>query len=155
MNEQYFTKIFNLFSDDIYRLAYSYTQNKADSEDITQRVFIKYLKNINKVNKIEDEIKRWLIITTINECKDLFRNIWKKRVTPITEEINNTTPSKEKINIDEIINKLPQNYRIIFHLYYFYGYSTKEISNITKIKEEAIRKRLSRGRKLLQLEKED
>ena len=36
-----FIRIFNLYKNDIYRLAYSYTKNVFDSNDITQNVFIK------------------------------------------------------------------------------------------------------------------
>lgn len=36
MNNEYFIKIFDLYYKDIYRLAYCYTQNKLDAEDITQ-----------------------------------------------------------------------------------------------------------------------
>lgn len=155
MNNKYFTNIFEKYKNDIYRLAYSYTQNKADSDDISQRVFIKYYKNIDKVNKIDEEVKKWLIITTINECKDLFKNVWNKRVDPLNEDITTNTTANTNDNIKELVAKLPENYRLIFHLYYYYGYTTKEISQILSIKETTIRQRLARGRKLLQLQEEE
>lgn len=151
MKEKLFDEIYNTFNNDIYRLAYSYTQNKYDSEDITQKVFIKYLKNINKVSINKEEIKKWLITVTINECKDLFRTSWRKKVT-INEELLKNEKNNKTYNIEELLEKLPQKYKIIFHLYYYYGYSTKEIAIMTNTKEETIRKRLSRGREKLKLE---
>lgn len=38
MDEEKFEKIYNLYKLDVYRLAFSYTQNQNDAEDITQKV---------------------------------------------------------------------------------------------------------------------
>ena len=46
--EEKFNKYFNLFYRDVYRLAFSYTLNYADSKDIVQETFIKLYKNMNK-----------------------------------------------------------------------------------------------------------
>ena len=50
MNDK-FIKLYDDYKNDIYRLAISYTKNKHDSEDIVQNVFIKYYKNIDKVEE--------------------------------------------------------------------------------------------------------
>ena len=70
--QNWFEIIFSKYIEDIYRLAYSYTHNNEDSEDIVQKVFLKYFNKQNTLNKNEDEVKKWLIIITINECKDLY-----------------------------------------------------------------------------------
>lgn len=36
-------RLLELYSDMIYRIAFARTQNKADAEDITQNVFLKYI----------------------------------------------------------------------------------------------------------------
>ena len=146
MEKEYFTKIYDLYNKDIYRLSYSYTHNIKDAEDITQKVFIKYYKNIIKVK--EEFIKQWLIKTTINECKDLFRNIWNKKVIKTDQEIliKSTNPT------ENLLENLPHKYRIIMHLFYYYGYTSKEISELTNIKESTIKQRLRRGRLLLKEE---
>lgn len=156
MQQEWFILIFNKYIDDVYRLAFSYTHNKADSDDITQKVFLKFYNNIYKINKNNESAKKWLIVTTINECKDLFKSSWKKIVIPIDDD---SYISKDKFDIDNKFNyyldKLPLKYRLVFHLYYFYGYDVKEISKITKIREGTIRQRLSRGRKILKIEREN
>ena len=54
------------------------------------------------------------------------------------------------------VRRLPQIYRIIIHLYYYEGYSVKEISSILQIKESTVQTRLMRGReKLKSMLKED
>ena len=146
MEEKNFINIYNLYNKDIYRLSYSYTHNIKDAEDITQKVFIKYYKNSSKVK--EEHIKQWLIKTTINECKDLFKNIWNKKVIKTDQEII----IKSTNNKEYLLENLPHKYRIIMHLFYYYGYTTKEISELTNIKESTIKQRLRRGRLLLKEE---
>lgn len=146
MEEKDFINIYNLYNKDIYRLSYSYTHNIKDAEDITQKVFIKYYKNSSKVK--EEHIKQWLIKTTINECKDLFRNIWNKKVIKTDQEII----IKSTNNKEYLLENLPHKYRIIMHLFYYYGYTSKEISELTNIKESTIKQRLRRGRLLLKEE---
>lgn len=152
MNEKRFSEIFDLYINDIFRFAYSYTHNKADSEDICQKVFMKFYKNIDKVNKNVEDTHKWLIVTAANECKDLFKSSWMKKLFFVENE---KLIISENVDFDnefaECLENLPKKYRIIFHLYYFYGYSSSEISKMLKLKESTVRQRLSRGRKMLKI----
>lgn len=63
---------------------------------------------------------------------------------------------KEYSDLYSAVRRLPQIYRIIIHLYYYEGYSVKEISSILQIKESTVQTRLMRGReKLKSMLKED
>lgn len=46
----------------------------------------------------------------------------------------------------------PSGYKLVLTLYYVEGYKTKEISDILCISEEAVRKRLQKGREMLRKE---
>lgn len=147
-----FSEIFDKFCNDIYRLAYSYTHNKEDSEDIVQFVFLKYLDNINKISTDDVAIKKWLIVVTINKSKDFYKSSWKKHVTNYDSEKELDLASisdKEFIDLHNTLVSLPKKYRIVFHLYYFMGYNTNEISKLISVKESSVRQLLSRGRKLI------
>ena len=89
MNEAWFSKIYDLYNNEIYRLAFSYTHNSSDADDITQKVFIKFFSNIDKINQNENEVKKWLIIakTFLNLFgkKELYlsminMNLWLKKI---------------------------------------------------------------------------
>jgi RNA polymerase sigma-70 factor (ECF subfamily) len=155
--EEWFLKMFNMYIDDIFRLAYSYTQNKEDADDITQNVFIKYYKNINKIELDEKSVKKWLITVTINNCKDFLKSAWRKYTTHISEENENKILRYVEPDFEQLhnsLNRLPAKNRLILHLYYFLGYDTKEIAQLVKIKESTIRQQLSRARKKLKEEME-
>lgn len=148
MDEEYI-RLFNLFKNDMYRLAFSYTKNYSDSDDIVQSVFIKLYKNFNKFDD-DTSIKKWLTKVTINECKNLFLSAWKKKVFPITDnEENITTYKKQSTSYIDSLFQLPKKYRIVLFLFYYEDYKIKEISEILNLNESTVKTRLSRARSLL------
>ena len=143
-----FLRIFNLYKNDIYRLAYSITKNTYDTDDIVQTVFIK-LYNNKIINKDDKEIKRWLIKVTINECKTIFLSSWKRRIVSLTEKHENIKYEKDNDNLLNEINKLSKKERIVIFLYYYEGYKVKEIANLLGKSETNIHTILYRARKSL------
>ena len=134
------------YSDMVYRLAYSYTNSKYESDEIYQEVFLKYLQS-KKEFKNEEHKKAWLIRVTINSCKKLWLSSWKRKVIPLDDEIK--FEMEEDIGLYNEIKKLPKKYRVVIHLFYYEQYSVKDISKILKQKESTIRTWLTRARKLL------
>jgi len=143
-----FLRIFNLYKNDIYRLAYSITKNTYDTDDIVQTVFIK-LYNNKIINKDDKEIKRWLIKVTINECKTIFLSSWKRRIVSLTEKHENIKYEKDNDNLLNEIKKLSKKERIVIFLYYYEGYKVKEIANLLGKSETNIQTILYRARKSL------
>ena len=143
-----FLRIFNLYKNDIYRLAYSITKNTYDTDDIVQTVFIK-LYNNKIINKDDKEIKRWLIKVTINECKTIFLSSWKRRIVSLTEKHENIKYEKDNDNLLNEINKLSKKERIVIFLYYYEGYKVIEIANLLGKSETNIQTILYRARKSL------
>lgn len=148
--EKQFIRIFNLFKNDIYRLAYSYTKNISDSDDITQNVFVKLYKHKEVLELDDISIKKWLFKVTINECKTLLLSFWKKKIIPFTEKEENTLYAKINDNsiLDQVM-QLPKKYRIVIFLYYYENYNTKEISEILNITITNVQTMLSRARNKL------
>lgn len=132
----------------LYRMALSIMKNKTDAEDMVQETFLKYIeKNVQFDN--EEHEDAWMMRVLINKCKSRLRTVWFKR----TETLLDVYPAKvmeEKLLMEEIM-ALSEKYRTVIHLYYFEGYSTKEISYIIKKKESTVRSILSRGRARLKI----
>ncbi len=148
-----FTKIYHLIKNDILRLAFSYTKNISDAEDISQEVFTKLYENFNDFEDTE-YIKKWCIKVTVNKCKNLFLSSWNKKVLFFTDNNENKIPdinsnSKEDNEVLNILLKMSKKYRIVLVLYYYEEYKIKEISEILKINESTIQTRLQRGREQL------
>ena len=151
--EEKFNKYINLFYRDVYRLAFSYTLNYADSKDIVQETFIKLYKNMNKFKENTDvEIKRWLMVVVSNNCKDYLKSFWKRKVKNLAEE-NQSFVNYDKEILD-MLQQLDKKYRIPLFLYYYEGYKISEIAKILREKESTIKMRLANGKKMLKKEME-
>lgn len=136
-------RAYQLYSKTIYKVAMTYTQSSASAEDILQDTFIKYMES--KKNFTDDEhIKAWLIRVAINEAKKLHRLVWNSRRVALTDEYSFSMP--EYNEVFDAVMKLPENYRITIHLFYYEGYSVKEIGAILKKKENTVLTWLSRAR---------
>lgn len=147
-----FIKIYHLLKNDILRIAYSYTKDLTESEDITQEVFVKLYEHFADFND-DEHIKRWCIKVTINKCKNLFLSSWKKKITFLAEGEENKIPQKEnnkENNLLESLMKLPQKYRILILLHYYEEYKIKDIANILNIKESTVQTRMQRARNQLE-----
>ena len=70
-----------------------------------------------------------------------------RKCTELTEEIVYEY-SEETDLLNEVLN-LPEKYRLVIHLYYYEGYSVKEIASILNKPPATVNTRLDRGRKML------
>ena len=147
-----FERIFNLYSNDVYRLTYSYLLNKEEAEDIVQKTFFKYFKKYKKLKLNDLEIKKWLFRVAINEAKDYLKSSYISKRAELNENISRKNIDSNDIH--NILSNMPENYRTIIYLYYYEGYSIKEIAKIERKSESAIKMRLSRGKELLKKEME-
>lgn len=147
-----FSQKYNLYSDMLCKICMIYLGNKDDAEEAIQESFLKLIYKSPQFVNVEHE-KAWLIRVTINVCKDMLRSIWHKQVVKMDEIEKYYDNSNEIHIIDEII-KLPSKYKDAIYLYYFEDYSVKNISEILKITESAVKMRLKRGRDSLKIELE-
>lgn len=155
MSREEFEKIAEKYMDTIYRVAYSWMKNQHDANDVTQIVLLKFYKT-TKSFESDDHIKNWLIKVTVNECKMIFRSPWSK-----TEDITDyaqTLGFEEEQHYDlfQAVMKLDKKYSVLLMLFYYDGYSTKEISSMIGVPEKTVSTRLFRAKaKLKNYLKED
>lgn len=146
--EKEFTRIYNIYVDDIFRLCFTYLKNESDTEDAVQEVFVKLLK-YNGTFESEEHTKAWLIVTASNYCKDILKHWWRKRknIDDYAEIIG-----KDKIQVDEmmeLIINLPDKYKTVIYLYYYEGYNSRQIAKMLHKPEGTIRSYLSSARRML------
>lgn len=149
MDKEEFIKKLLEYKDTVFRVAYSYTKNKSDAEDISQEVFLKFYTSMNKFENSEQQ-KAWLIRVTINKSKDLLKSHWFSKRSEETDIPESFTMNQPQSEILEAVLSLPEKYKIVIHLYYYEEYSLNEISEITGVKISTLQTRLQRGRKLLE-----
>lgn len=143
---EYASYVIEKYSDTVYRLALARTKNISDAEDVFQEVFIRYLKNHEKIED-ENHLKAWLIRVTINYSTTLLTSSWFKRTVPLNEDLTFSTPEKSQVYYATM--DLPSKYRTVIYLFYYEDLSISEISKILNIKESTIKSQLCRGRDIL------
>ncbi|MCI9623277.1 MAG: sigma-70 family RNA polymerase sigma factor [Lachnospiraceae bacterium] len=135
----------------VYKLAYSYMKNRQDTDDIYQEVFLRFFRKKPEFESEEHE-KAWFIRTTINCCKSYFLSGWVKRTMAMEERTMGREDSYEMEERSELfyaVMELPVKYRTVIHLFYYEGYTVKEIAGLLEEKVTTITTRLSRGRERL------
>lgn len=144
--------ILQTYGNMLYRTAYLLLGNPHDVQDVLQEVLLRYMEKAPAFASAEHE-KAWLLRVTSNCCKDCLR--FRRRHTHIDlEQIQECLPAAEDKSLIREIYALPAKWKTVLLLHYFEGYSVKEISGITGLSENAVKKRLQRAREALRLELE-
>lgn len=140
------------YGDMVYRIAMNQMKNSTDADDIFQEVFIKWMQHHEQMQNSEHE-KAWLIRVTLNQCKSALGSTWNKRKAEWSQEVENTMVYEERIEevseLDKVLDKLPEKYRAVLHLFYYEELSISEIGQILQEKESTVRTRLTRARRKL------
>ena len=102
-----FSRIAREYTDIVYRATLSYCKNKSDAEDAVQNTFLKLLKTDTKFAD-DDHIRRWLIRSAMNECKNMWKSFWHRNVTSIDDlEKEPAYIESEKRELFHEVMKLP------------------------------------------------
>jgi len=143
----------------VYRLAYRLTGNRHDAEDLTQEVFVRAFKSLDKFKP--GTLDGWLHRITTNLFLDQVRRKARIRFDGLPEDAdqripgNETSPERsfEFNNLDSDIqaalDKLPIEFRTAVILCDIEGFSYDEVATALGIKLGTVRSRIHRGRALL------
>ena len=142
MEQKEVIRLFEEYSEDVFRLALSYLHNRHDAEDVCQSVFMKLLDYRKSIEREKE--KSWLLTCAANACKDHLKSFWKRNTVELEEAI--VLSSETDQELWEAVNSLAPKYRVVVHLYYYEGYSQDEIADILKISRTAVQTRMSRAR---------
>ena len=145
MTDQQFVPLAQRYMDTIFRVAYSYLRSQADADDVTQDVLIQLYKTETAFES-DDHLKHWLIRVTVNRCKNIFRSPWRKVENIADYENSLTFEAPEHRELFDAVMALDKRYRLPVLLYYYEGYSQKEIAGLLSLPEETVRTRLFRAR---------
>lgn len=151
MSKEEFESLANEYMDMIYRVAYSWTKNSDDANDVTQDVLIQLYKTTKEFES-DSHLKNWLIRVTVNQCKMLFRSPWKKMedISDYAETLG--FEDESHYDLFQSVMKLDKKYRVPLMLYYYEGYTTAEIATFLGIPEKTISTRLFRAKAKLKEE---
>ncbi|NLL29394.1 MAG: sigma-70 family RNA polymerase sigma factor, partial [Bacteroidales bacterium] len=120
--------LYRRFSSRMFGICLRYAKNRMEAEDIMQEGFIKVfqnLKNFRNAGSLEGWVRRIIVNTAINYYK---KNLKYLQTLDIDDCINNeniSVESNDNISMKTLLNliqKLPEGYRMVFNLYVMEGY---------------------------------
>lgn len=136
------------YADMVRRICMLHLKNDADTEDIFQTVFMKYVLEPT-VFESEDHEKAWLIRVTVNACKDLIKSFFRSHTQPLEDALACAEVREDHREVLEAVLALPEKYKDVIYLHYFEGYSAVEISGILRKNVNTIYTLLRRAKDLL------
>ena len=137
------------YSHTVRRLCMVHLKNYADTEDIFQTVFLKYVLSSVSFENDEHE-KAWFIRVTLNACKDLLKSFFHSRTVPleaVLEQASALPPDYR--DVWEAVFSLPQKYRDVVYLHYFEDYTALQIRRILGKNVNTVYTLLTRSKQLL------
>lgn len=157
-DEKAFNDLIERYQNRVYNTAFRILGNHEDARDLAQESFIKIYKNLKNFQG-KSSFSTWIYRITTNLCLDELRK--RKRKPEIQEEnfqnIYKEEDNPESISLSRELNQLIQEkidalapeQKIVFTLREFQGLSYQEIAEITGLSMGTVKSRLSRARQSL------
>lgn len=155
-----FAQIVNRYQTLVASVAYSGTGDLSQSEDLAQETFITAWKRLKSLRE-PGKLRGWLCGIARRITANARRREQRQPVQS-SEPFDEETPAPEPLPVDRAITReeeailwrslerIPETYREPLILFYRENHSAERVAQMLELTEEAVRQRLSRGRKLLE-----
>jgi RNA polymerase sigma-70 factor, ECF subfamily len=145
------THIWSDFHKELKNYIVKIVKNKADADDILQEVFIKIIRNNEKV-KLAENLRQYIYGIVRNVIGDYFRN--KQRFNSdleipgafIEEDEPFLNATIADYCVKPFINQLPEKYKVALQLTEFQDISQKDLAEKLNISYSGAKSRVQRGR---------
>ena len=146
------SQLYKLYASKLFSICLKYSRNYVEAEDNLQDAYLTIFKKIHTF-KGRGSVEGWMKRITINTALQRYRSagvfdiINEEQIEDVTVEIND-----DDISIDfllNIIQELPDRYRLVFNLYALDDYSHKEIAEMLNISTGTSKSNLARARLIL------
>lgn len=162
-----FEELVEGYQKKLFSLAYRIVGNPEDAADMVQEALIRIFRSIAKF-KEQSSFSTWIYRITTNVCLDELRKRKNKKEFSLDQEIHGEDGDmKRQIRSDEMlpddlaeqeelrdivnnaINSLPEDQRIVISLRDIQGLTYSEISQVLNCPEGTVKSRINRARNAL------
>lgn len=169
-DERAFRELVSAHRDRVYNITFRMLGNRAEAEDVAQEVFITVFKTIDTFRE-ESKFSTWLYRVAVNHCKNRIKYLSRRKdrdKDPLDEINANSSSSDPPISapvpsapdralegaqmeklIQEAIQGLEEEQRIVVVLRDVEDLSIEEICEITGLPDGTVKSRLHRARLVL------
>ena len=147
------------YQDMVYTYAFQKVRNEADSQDITQEVFLRAYRHLYQLRH-PHRFRSWLYTIMSNECNRWLTRVTKKRQREIALEDarddalqiepEHTVPTEGwEVDLEQALSALPDDNRVAVSMFYMGNCSLKEISEFLGVSVNTVKGKLYRARQQL------
>ena len=149
-------EVYKRYYKAMYNTAFRMLGNSMEAEDVMQESFLKAFQKI-ETYKGEVSFGSWLKKIVVNRSLDILKT--KKALLSIDSVQEMSDEGSEEVTlrrddlspelVKNVIQELPEGYRVVLSLYLIEGYDHEEISSILNITESTSRTQYHRAKKKL------
>ena len=153
-----FRSLYKTYQPKIFAFSLRYLKVTEAAEDLTQEVFIQLWENRQKIN-INFSLSSFLFTIAKNKIIDHFRKQQRQTLFnnyihhylefPNTLKEENEGNNVASIQVESVINKLPEKRKIVFLLSKKFGLNRREIADFLGISEHTVKNQLQEALKFL------
>jgi len=150
-----FREIIERYRLRVIRLAFRFTSNPADQDDLAQEIFVDAFRKL-KSYRAEAPFEHWLMRVATNRCRSWLRSRKRK---PLGESLelseatlpstNPTTASEARELLEAAFAGMHSDDRLVLTLLDLEGFSVREVCTFTKWSESKVKTRAMRARRTL------
>jgi RNA polymerase sigma-70 factor (ECF subfamily) len=153
------SQLYQAYASVMLGVCMRYASGLAEAEDILQEGFVKIFTNIGTF-KGSGSLEGWIRRIIINTALNHIRQNAKFRMVDYTDEMpehqdedneDAPLPNASAETLLQIIQNLPDGYRMIFNLYAIEHNTHKEIAEMLGITEGTSKSQLSKARRMLKM----
>lgn len=146
--------LYKQYSGVLFSICLRYSPNHTEAEDNLQDAFMTIFAKVGQF-KDKGSFEGWMKRITVNTVLQKYR---KQKVFNIKEEANIEQPNDDDVVLEsevplkyllQIIQELPDRYRLVFSMYVLDGYQHKEIAKMLGISDGTSKSNLARARGIL------
>lgn len=156
-DKERFEQLYHKYRNLMASVACKRTSNWDDVEDILQEAFFYIAKHFDKVGEIDSQrTKNFVCVITDGFAVRKYRKESRSNPTDDFDKItDNEFDAYGETELKIIIDTLKDEEKNFIYLKYVFGYKSKEIAEMYKIKDEYVRKKLQFARNKIKSELEE
>lgn len=162
-----YDKIVNSYKNRIFGMAYKFTNDYDETQDLAQEVFLKVYRQVKNFRG-DSKLSTWIYRISVNTCLD-----WKKKKnrlksinfsSMVNEENKDQTidikdesmlpdevilKGEDQKQVHKLIYELSDKYKTVLIMYHFNEMSYSDIASALNIPQRTVETRLYRARRML------
>ena len=157
-DQQAFASLVTRYQRQVYNLAYRMLGSPEDAEDAAQEVFLRAYTALPSF-ELGRKFSSWLLSIASNHCIDILRRrryAWMslddvsfRLVSPVEEPASAVLRQEQAGQVQHLLQRLPEKYRLVVILRYWYDLAYEEIAATTGLSLNTVKTRLHRARLML------